>query len=71
MTTTTASTTEPAWLPAVESTQYGLRLRDGTLLTFDTRQERDARQAELERAEWEVTPLIRRARVQHTEWAKG
>ncbi|MEU9792905.1 helix-turn-helix domain-containing protein [Streptomyces sparsogenes] len=70
LTTTTASTTEPAWLPAVESTQYGLRLRDGTLLTFDTRQERDARQAELERAEWEVTPLIRRARVQHTEWAK-
>ncbi|MEU1800869.1 helix-turn-helix domain-containing protein [Streptomyces sp. NPDC019937] len=70
LTTTTASVTEEAWLPAVESTQYGLRLRDGTLLTFDTRQERDARRAEFERAEWEVRPLVRRTRVQHTEWAE-
>lgn len=73
---TMASTTEPtaaveaAWLPAVEAVQYGLRLRDGTLLTFDTRGERDARRAEFERAEWEVTSLVRRTRVQRTEWSE-
>ncbi|MDX3455069.1 hypothetical protein PV396_24530 [Streptomyces sp. ME02-8801-2C] len=59
-----------AWLPATETTEYGLRLRDGTLLTFDARSERAKRQAQLEEAEWEVTPLIRQRRVQLTEWTE-
>jgi predicted DNA-binding transcriptional regulator AlpA len=60
--------TEAPWLPAIETTEYGLRLRDKTLLTFDSREERDARRAEFEEAEWEVTPLVRRKRTQETEW---
>lgn len=68
VTATTERTETTVWLPATETTEYGLRLRDGTLLTFDTRTERAKRQAELENAEWEVTPLIRHRRVQLTEW---
>jgi hypothetical protein len=56
------------WTEDSTVVQYGLRLRDGTLLTFDSRAERDGRQAEFERAEWEVTPLTRRSRVQRTDW---
>ncbi|WP_241827179.1 helix-turn-helix transcriptional regulator [Streptomyces graminilatus] len=62
--------TTSAWLPATETTEHGLRLRDGTLLTFDTLSERAKRQAEFEKAEWEVTPLVRRRRVQLTEWTE-
>lgn len=61
---------EAAWLPAVETTEYGLRLRDETLLTFDTREERDARRAEFVKAEWEVTSLVRWKRTQETEWSQ-
>jgi hypothetical protein len=59
-----------AWLDAVTATEYGLRLRDGTLLTFDTARERDARQADFEEAEWSVTALVRQTRIQHTEWTE-
>jgi hypothetical protein len=69
-TTDSAVAVEAPWLPAVETTEYGLRLRDKTLLTFDSREERDARRAELEDAEWEVTPLVRRKRMQETKWAE-
>lgn len=52
-------------------TQYGFRLRDTTLLEFDTRAERDARQADFVRAEWEVTPLTRQVRpAQYGEWTE-
>jgi predicted DNA-binding transcriptional regulator AlpA len=68
--TATTETSAEAWLPVTETTEYGLRLRDGTLLTFDTRSDRDVRQAEFERAEWEFTLLVRHKRVQLTEWAQ-
>lgn len=70
MTKTKDAAADAPWMPAVESTEYGLRLRDGTVLTFDTREERDARQADLEQAEWVVTPLVRRKRRQETDWVQ-
>ncbi len=52
-------------------TQYGFRLRDTTLLTFDTRAARDARMADFERAEWDVTPLTRQVQpAQYSEWTE-
>lgn len=69
--TATTDQVDAVWLSATEVTEYGLRLRDGTLLHFDTRSERDARQAEFEMAEQQVAPLVRRKRVQCTEWVEG
>lgn len=52
-------------------TQYGFRLRDSTLLTFDTKSERDRRMADFVAAEWQVTPLTRWVRpAQYGEWAE-
>lgn len=52
-------------------TQYGFRLRDTTLLEFDTRPERDARMVEFVKAEWEVTPLARLVLpAQYGEWTE-
>jgi predicted DNA-binding transcriptional regulator AlpA len=71
MPTTKEPDIDAPWLPVTESIEYGLRLRDGTLLTFDTREARDARRAEFEDAEWEVTCLVRRKRTQETDWVQG
>jgi hypothetical protein len=60
---------EVARLTVTAEPEYGLRLRDGTVLTFDTRAERDVRQARFERVEWAVTPLTRQVvRAQRTDW---
>jgi hypothetical protein len=60
-----------AVMAAEPVTQYGFRLRDTTLLEFDTRAERDARQADFVRAEWEVTPLTRTVQpAQYGEWTE-
>lgn len=52
-------------------TQYGFRLRDSTLLDFDTKAQRDRRMAEFVAAEWEVTPLTRpMLPAQYGEWTE-
>lgn len=52
------------------TTEYALRLHDGTLLTFDTPADRDARAAEYEAIERTVTLLTRQVRpAQYGEWA--
>lgn len=51
------------------TTEYALRLRDGTILTFDTRDDRDARAVEYEGAEWTVALLTRQVRpAEYGEW---
>jgi hypothetical protein len=51
--------------------QYGFKLRDGTLLDFDTKAHRDARMADFLEAEWQVTPLIRQAwPAKYGEWTE-
>lgn len=51
--------------------QYGFRLRDTTLLEFDTRAQRDRRMAQFVAAEWQVTPLTRTVRpAQYGEWTE-
>lgn len=61
----------PADAPVELTIQYGFQLRDGTLLDFDTKTQRDRRMAEFVTAEWQVTPLIRQVRpAQYGEWAE-
>lgn len=63
--------TVTALLAAGSVTEYGFRLRDTTLLTFDTKADRDARMADFERAEWDVTPLTRQVQpAQYGEWTE-
>ncbi len=42
--------------------EYGLMLRDGTVLTADSYEEREARAAQFEAAQWEITRLRREKR---------
>ncbi|WP_327335875.1 hypothetical protein OG384_04375 [Streptomyces sp. NBC_01324] len=50
--------------------EFGLRLGDGTLLTFDTAEERDGKQTEIKRDGWESAPVTRQTRIQHTAWTE-
>lgn len=65
-----AATARPQATPE-PITQYGFRLRDSTLLDFDTKAQRDRRMAEFVAAEWEVTPVVRPVLpAQYGEWTE-